>query len=269
MARCGPSGAPHTKGTDQAALPEVGGRGLITAARWRMREHPAQLEPPGRPGHRGRRSGGKAGSDVWAGCGGAVREMTPAIAPAQMSLNAPTHAPCMVASTPVSQMAKTVKKIRQGTSDGIPRMLSGPYLPPHVRARKMFVFVMIEAIMLGELLRAEASATSIRFRNAGAANRCCCDPRSTTESAEKAPATLRLISSGSVYAITARPMMPLLRTRAEGASERTEARSGSGVRRGAACRALAAWILARKRGRRLLRGRFIQRTTRNPVYRFF
>ncbi len=95
----------------------------------------------------------------------------------------------------------------------------------------MFVFVMIEAIMLGELLRAEASATSIRFRNAGAANRCCCDPRSTTESAEKAPATLRLISSGSVYAITARPMMPLLRTRAEGASERTEARSGSGVRR--------------------------------------
>ena len=36
----------------------------------------------------------------------------------------------------------------------------------------MFVFVMIEAIMLGELLRAEASATSIRFRNAGAANRC-------------------------------------------------------------------------------------------------
>ena len=96
----------------------------------------------------------------------------------------------------------------------------------------MFVFVMIEAIMLGELLRAEASATSIRFRNAGAANRCCCDPRSTTESAEKAPATLRLISSGSVYAITARPMMPLLRTRAEGASERTEARSGSGVRRG-------------------------------------
>ena len=103
---------------------------------------------------------------------------------------------------------------------------------PHVRARKMFVFVMIEAIMLGELLRAEASATSIRLRNAGAANRCCCDPRRTTESAEKAPATLRLISSGSVYAITARPMMPLLRTRAEGASERTEARSGSGVRRG-------------------------------------
>ena len=107
----------------------------------------------------------------------------------------------------------------------------------------MFVFVMIEAIMLGELLRAEASATSIRFRNAGAANRCCCDPRSTTESAEKAPATLRLISSGSVYAITARPMMPLLRTRAEGASERTEARSGSGVRRGRGVGAPAAWIL--------------------------
>ena len=32
----------------------------------------------------------------------------------------------------------------------------------------MFVLVMIEAIMLGVLLRAEASATSIRFRNAGA-----------------------------------------------------------------------------------------------------
>ena len=141
MARCGSSGAPHTKGTDQAALPEVGGRGLITAARWRMREHPAQLEPPGRPGHRGRRSGGKAGSDVWAGCGGAVREMTPAIAPAQMSLNAPTHAPCMVASTPVSQMAKTVKKIRQGTSDGIPRMLSGPYLPPHLEGPKCRLLV--------------------------------------------------------------------------------------------------------------------------------
>ena len=141
MARCGPSGAPHTKGTDQAALPEVGGRGVITGARWRMREHPAQLEPPGRPGHRGRRSGGKAGSDVWAGCGGAVREMTPAIAPAQMSLNAPTHAPCMVASTPVSQMAKTVKKIRQGTSDGMPRMLSGPYLPPHLEGPKCRLLV--------------------------------------------------------------------------------------------------------------------------------
>jgi hypothetical protein len=106
-----------------------------TAAGWGTPEHPAQLEPPGRAGRRGRRSGGKAGSDVWTGCGGAVREMTPAIAPAQMSLNAPIHAPCMVASTPVSQTAKTVKKMRQGTSDGIPRMLSGPYLPPHLRVQ--------------------------------------------------------------------------------------------------------------------------------------
>jgi hypothetical protein len=100
---------------------------------------------------------------------------------------------------------------------------------PHVRARKMFVLVMIVAIMLGVLLRAEVSATSIRFRNAGAANRCCCDPRSTTESAEKAPATLRLISSGSVYAITARPMMPLLHTRSEGASKRTAAHAEARV----------------------------------------
>jgi hypothetical protein len=93
----------------------------------------------------------------------------------------------------------------------------------------MFVLVMIVAIMLGVLLRAEVSATSIRFRNAGAANRCCCDPRSTTESAEKAPATLRLISSGSVYAITARPMMPLLHTRSEGASKRTAAHAEARV----------------------------------------
>ena len=96
------------------------------------------------------------------------------------------------------------------------------------------MLVMIVVIMLGVLLRAEASATSNRFRNAGAANRCCCDPRSTTESAEKAPATLRLISSGSVYAITARPMMPLLHTRAEGASERTAARRGAWVVRATA-----------------------------------
>ena len=107
------------------------------AARWGTPERPAQLEPPGWAGRRGRRSGGKAGSDVWAGGGGAVREMTPAIAPAQMSLNAPIHIPCMVASTPVSQTPKMEKKIRQGTSDGIPKMLSGPYLPPHLKGPKV------------------------------------------------------------------------------------------------------------------------------------
>ena len=105
----------------------------------------------------------------------------------------------------------------------------------------MFVLVMIEAIMLGVLLRAEASATSIRFRNAGAANRCCCDPRSTTESAEKAPATLRLISSGSVYAITARPMMPLLRTRQRA---RVSGRNHAvAVVRGGGRAPASAWIL--------------------------